>query len=236
LYFGALGSRPYSLGSAPQCGAHGQITEFAGFGTVLGDTWHSSLNDYYWEYGLDDKYDGQKGVSPWPATWNGVLVAFELEALPGGVGNAGVARFTVDWQKHWWKGVDDGSVQISFAPDGLDASLPAYPVVGRWRREYGERLGLFQSGKFYLDWDGDNAWSDADRVVSFDAPGQYPIAADFVPGGGDELGVYVDGQWYIDTNQNYAWDEGPGEDETVSFGDAGSIPIVTRDGWLRDCE
>lgn len=226
--FGSAGSRPYVLGVPDPCGTHAQATEFVGFGVVSGNDWYTSPNDLTWTWGLDEKYNSKQGLAPRPAVWNGRLVAFELKMD----GDAVRGKFTVDWNRSWWK---EPGLEIDFTPPGLMNAVQAFPVIGRWRREYGLRLGLYQAGKFYLDWDGDNAWSDADRVLSFNAPGTYPVAADFVPGGGDEVGVFADGTWYIDSNQNGVWDNAAG-DYTISAGSVGSIPVVARNGWWHDCQ
>jgi hypothetical protein len=239
--FGQGGSRPYVVSSPAACGTHAEATEFAGFGVVYGDSWHTSINDFYWTWGLDEKNDGTRGVSPWPATWNGVLLALELSKIDSVVH----AIFSIDWDRHWWR-TSSGVVEIDFTPEGLSPDVAAYPVIGRWRRDYGERLGLYQDGTFYVDWDGDNAWNaERDHVIHFSAPGDYPAAADFWPGGGDEVALYKDGNWYIDANQNGSWDGMAGGDLIISLGKgdgpgqiptAGSLPVVARDGWKRDCD
>lgn len=232
--FGRASSRPYVISAPAPCGTHGQLSEFAAFGVVYGSQWHNSVNDLYWQWGLDEKHDGMQGVSPWPAVWNGVLVAFELEE--GLEDGRAVGRFTVDWEQRWWRS-PEGVVEIRFAPEGLLADQPAYPIIGRWRREYGQRLGIYQAGKFYLDWDGDNLWDDAlDRVATFSAPGTYPVAADFWRGGGDEIGLYADGIWYIDANQDYEYGGGDITHE-IDVGEVTStVPVVARDGWVHNCE
>jgi hypothetical protein len=230
--FGQAGSRPYVVGSPAPCRTHSEATEFAGFGVVYAGSWHTSLGDFYWTWGLDEKYDGRQGGTPWPAVWNGVLVAFEVTIE----GDDVHAKFSVDWQRHFWRS-STGVVVLDFTPESLSADLPAYPVIGRWRRDHGQRLGLYQGGTFYLDWDGDNAWNaEHDRLLNFLAPGDYPVAADFWAGGGDEVALYKDGTWYIDANQNGTWDGEEGGDVVASFGTVGSLPVVSRDGWTRDCE
>jgi hypothetical protein len=221
--FGGWGSLGFAISSPSPCGTHNTATEFAGFGSVLGKDWYVSYENFQWDWGLDEKHSFNYGISnPQPLAWNGVLVAYELET------------FTVDWGRTSFS-ESAATRAFEFRPP-LDTSRPAYPIIGRWQREYGQRLGVFQDGSFYLDWDGDNAWDPAiDKVRPFGI-GTYPVAADFRPGGDDEIGTYQDGAWFIDWNGNGTFDGVAGGDWEKTFGVEGSTPIVSRDGWLRDCE
>jgi hypothetical protein len=222
--FGLVLSLPFSLGAPAPCGTHGLPTEFAGFGTVLGLHWYPSPTNYHWDFGLDEKYSSEFGAhAPLPASWNGVLVAYEN------------GEFSVDWEKKWWR--EPSTVRrFPFNPNPDSPSI-AYPVIGRWRREYGERLGLYQDGTFYLDWDGDNAWDSGHDRSYFFGVGVYPFAGDFKPGGGDEVGTYEDGTWFIDYDGTGAFESAGDVEWSFSVSDRvhGSMPVLARDGWRRDC-
>lgn len=101
------------------------------------------------------------------------------------------------------------------------------PVVGAWG---GNRLGMGvfdpNTGHWYLDTSGDNAWGQGDVSFQFGDPGDFPVAADFNPAlPGDEIGTFSNGAWYIDMNGNRTWN-GDAGDATWFFGEAGDIPVI----------
>jgi hypothetical protein len=224
---GEPGDIPYAIDAPPPCNSHDQS---AGIGVLRGNQWHNSPDDLWWMFGVDDHYSGVFGIAPSPATWNGVLVAYEK----------GV--FSVDVERAWWAGTLDrpavpkGVVTFDFAPAECAGKSPVLPVIGRWQREYGERLGVYCEGTWLVDYDGNNEWNAEDRVYHFGAPGDVPVVADFTPGGADEIGTFNGGNWRIDSNGNREWDDlVVGGDEIFFIGMSGDLPVVGRDGWYRDC-
>jgi hypothetical protein len=93
-----------------------------------------------------------------------------------------------------------------------------------------DKIGISQTGVWYLDNSGDGAWGAGDSVFSFGgAPGYTPVLGDWNATGFTYIGVYKDGIWYLDWNGNGAWD---GADKVYSFGAPGWMN-VTGD-WNND--
>ena len=84
-------------------------------------------------------------------------------------------------------GFGDG---IFFPSDG------GYPVVGDWDGTKVTRLGYFQGGLWFLDINGDRAFTyGVDRVVVFGASSDFPIVGDWTKTGRQRLGTY--GRAYV---------------------------------------
>ena len=82
----------------------------------------------------------------------------------------------------------------------------------------GTKIGVYQNGAWYLDWNGNGAWDQGiDKQDSFGAAGWKSVVGDWNPAvPGTKIGVYKDGAWYLDWNGNGAWD--PSTDKMYSFG------------------
>ncbi|MBX3411676.1 MAG: hypothetical protein KF708_03070 [Pirellulales bacterium] len=105
-------------------------------------------------------------------------------------------------------------------------------VTGDWNGDGIATIGLFRSGTWILDDNGNGRWDLDDRVVDFGAPGDRPVVGDFDGDGIDEVGVYRHGTWIIDTNHNLQLDD---EDARYELGGPGDIPVVGDwDGDGRD--
>ena len=101
----------------------------------------------------------------------------------------------------------------------------AIPIVGDWDNTGRPRLGLFRSGTWYLDINGDNLFTfGVDQVVSFGAPGDLPVVGDWDNTGRSRIGVYRAGLWFLDINGDNSFTFGV--DCVVAHGVAGDFPIV----------
>lgn len=87
------------------------------------------------------------------------------------------------------------------------------------------QLGVFRSGTWYLDSNGNGAWdSGVDTVGSFGSAGDVAVVGDWNGDGLTEAGVFRGGAWFFDSNGNGVWDAGV--DTAGSFGSASDIPVV----------
>jgi hypothetical protein len=96
-------------------------------------------------------------------------------------------------------------------------------VVGDWNGDGIKSIGIFRSGKWHLDVDGDGRWSVGDGVAEFGQPGDIPVTGDFNGDGVDELGFYRQGVFYLDTNGNRVLDE---NDRVIRLGGENDKPVV----------
>lgn len=108
------------------------------------------------------------------------------------------------------------------SPGGMLAYLAATTVVAQ-----PARIGVFRSGQWYLDANGNGAWDSGTDLAyaSFGGATDIPVTGDWNGDGTTQIGTFRDGQWFLDANGNGAWDAGV--DTTYSsFGQAGDIPVT----------
>jgi len=101
----------------------------------------------------------------------------------------------------------------------------AVPVVGDWDNTGKKRIGIYRSGVWYLDIDGDNLYTPGvDRQVSFGWAGATPVVGDWDNTGRDRLGFFQDGLWYLDLVGDGVLRYTP--QSVFSMGGVGDIPVV----------
>jgi uncharacterized repeat protein (TIGR01451 family) len=89
----------------------------------------------------------------------------------------------------------------------------------------GGNVGVFRSGQWWLDGNGDFAWTGApDKVFWLGGAGDVPIVGDWDNTGVRRVGVFRSGQWWIDMNNDGVWDAQ--HDVVFWYGQAGDIPVV----------
>ncbi len=93
------------------------------------------------------------------------------------------------------------------------------PVVGDWNGDGYSKLGLFESGRWTLDYNGGNQF---DRILSYTAAaGDAPVVGDWNGDGRAKAGVFRSGLWLLD------WNADSGFSRSVPYSSApGDIPVV----------
>ncbi len=108
------------------------------------------------------------------------------------------------------------------------------PVVGDWNGDGRDKIGVYDSGNWYLDYNGNLYWDPGvDKAFGWGSPewtDAVPLIGDWNGDGRTEVGIFRAGIWYLDYNGNGAFD--PGVDKIFGWGDAGSIPVVGD--WNND--
>ena len=116
------------------------------------------------------------------------------------------------------------------------------PVVGDWDNTGWTRIGLFCDGTWYLDMDGDNLFTGADRALNFGWAGVLPVVGDWDNTGRQRLGFFQNGLWFLDLVGDYVVRYNPRSPCTTSdcpviaMGGPGDYPIVgdfANDGHTR---
>lgn len=108
------------------------------------------------------------------------------------------------------------------------------PVIGDWDGDGDDDIGIFRnvgnSGRFYLDTNGDGAWSGpaTDSTFVFGIANDKPVAGDWDGDGDDDIGIVRGGKWYLDQNGNHAWNGTAGGDAVFNFGSPNDRPLVGR--------
>jgi PKD repeat protein len=104
-------------------------------------------------------------------------------------------------------------------------------VVASWQGTGQDKIGVFRSGIWILDGNGNFAWDGTltDIVAGFGMAGDVPVPKDWNGDGQPEIAVFRPGagQWYIDYNGNYQWDgTGSGKDVMTTLGQSGDVAIA----------
>jgi hypothetical protein len=108
----------------------------------------------------------------------------------------------------------NGDSNVASSRNELDAPLPSKQ----------QKLGVYRSGRFYLDADGDGSWDPArDRVVDLGIAGR-PYVSRGERNLPDGVGVLVNGQWYAEGQPLIAWG--------VPASDA--YPVPGAWGWAEE--
>ena len=143
--------------------------------------------------------------------------------------NAGIFRSGFFWLEEV-----DGNQQFNQPPDRAFAfgGVPGdIPIVGDWNGSGTTKVGVFRSsnGLFLLDYDGDGAFTSADKVYDLGLgtqPGDVPVVGDWNGDGRSKIGLFRSGfLWILDTNGNGVFDSG--SDQVIAYGGVGGdVPIV----------
>lgn len=102
-------------------------------------------------------------------------------------------------------------------------------VAGDWNGDGIDTVGVFRSGMWRLDVDGNGQVTDIDEATSYGRAGDVPIVGDFNGDGLDDLGIIRNGKIYLDTNGNREIDA---NDLVVEFDESKGFPIVGK--WAGD--
>ena len=65
------------------------------------------------------------------------------------------------------------------------------PVVGDWNGDGKTKIGVFRSGNWYLDSNGNNSWdAGSDAAYVFGMAGDIPVVGDWNGDGKTKIGVF----------------------------------------------
>lgn len=122
-----------------------------------------------------------------------------------------------------WDGTGTGA-DVAF---GFGATTDT-PIAGDWNGDGFTDIGVFRSGTFYLDNNGNRRWdgNGTDSQFGFSAATDTPITGDWNGDGKTDVGVFRSGTFYLDNNGNRRWDGTPGGDEVRGFSAATDTPVV----------
>jgi len=74
------------------------------------------------------------------------------------------------------------------------------PIAGDWNGDGIDQIGIFRSGQWLLDDDGDGRRAATERPTDFGRPGDEPVVGDFDGDGIDEIAVVRGDVWIIDSD------------------------------------
>jgi hypothetical protein len=118
-------------------------------------------------------------------------------------------------QKYYWQIIANDSLGAN--PSLVSPFTTGPPLPGS--------LGVFRSGQWWLDGNGDFEWTGPpDRVFYLGQAADIPIMGDWTNSGVIRAGVFRNGQWWLDLNNDGMWDAV--HDIVFSFGQTGDVPVI----------
>ena len=112
------------------------------------------------------------------------------------------------------------------------AEVNDVPVVGNWTGCGGDKIGLYRSGKWLLDTNGNGILDGKTIDTRFDSfpakLGDIPVVGDWDGGGRDKIGFFRSGTWVLDKNGNGLWDSTPADSIIKNFMGLLDIPVVGK--------
>ncbi len=113
---------------------------------------------------------------------------------------------------------------------GFGGNANEFPILGDWNHDGRTKVGIFYTGNFVLDYDGDGLYTAADKFfpyITYTAADR-PVIGDWSGNGFSKIGIYRNGFWVLDYNGNGVYDgTSAGGDKFYGFGgNTGEIPIV----------
>ncbi|MGL4944262.1 MAG: SdrD B-like domain-containing protein [Thermoguttaceae bacterium] len=94
-------------------------------------------------------------------------------------------------------------------------------VTGDWSGDGITKIGVYRSGKWQLDYNGDGRFDENDIQVTVEhIAGAIPVTGDFNGDGKTNIGLFHDGEWLLDTDGDFVFDT------SVIFGQAGDTPTT----------
>ncbi|QDU61405.1 Trypsin [Planctomycetes bacterium Pan216] len=115
---------------------------------------------------------------------------------------------------------------LAWTPESVDPEpvpAPEPDAPSSTTLQGGMVIAVVRGDQWYLDADGDGAWSTSDVALPFGTGAEAPVAADWNGDGQDELTYFDNGRWFSDSNPNGAPDA---FDRDVQFGLAGDSPVA----------
>jgi hypothetical protein len=123
------------------------------------------------------------------------------------------------------------------------------PVVGDWNGSRWSKIGVFRSGLWVIDYNGNFQWDGpgaptnpaVDVAATLGQSGDAPVVGDWNKSGKAKIGIFRGGLWVLDYNGNFQWD-GPGApansnlDLAATLGQSGDVAVVgdwNGSGWSK---
>jgi hypothetical protein len=120
-------------------------------------------------------------------------------------------------------GYNGPNVTLNSATYGQAGDIP---LMGDWDGTGKKRIGVFRSGTWYLDMNGNGVIDSGDKTVSFGQAGDLPVLGDWNGTGRIKLGLFRNGAFILDLSGHLSGVPTGLADLTYSFGMTGDIPVV----------
>jgi len=203
------------------------------YSTYLGGQGNDSANAIAVDSMTSAVVAGTTGSSNFPiaasgGNWPGAsLSSFITKLAPSFIAAAAAAPgFVIDtWHNTGYNGPN---VTLTVDSFGLAGDIP---VAGDWTGSGVKRIGVFRSGTWLLDINGDGVLDAGDKTVSFGQAGDLPLVGDWTGTGTLKLGLFRQGTFILDLSGHLSGVPTGISDASYAFGLPGDIPVVSD--WNR---
>jgi hypothetical protein len=168
-------------------------------------TWDGGVNDKAYNFGWN-----ATGVTPMVGDWSG----------------NGLAKIGIYYNGFWYldyngNGIWDGASTDKAYTFGWSGS-GVTPMIGDWNGDGRAKIGIYDNGYWYLDYNGNGVWDGAstDKAYTLGWSGVTPLVGDWSGSGTAKIGIYAGGFWYLDYTGDGVWDW------LSTWGQTGSVPLV----------
>jgi hypothetical protein len=168
-------------------------------------TWDGGVNDKAYNFGWN-----ATGVTPMVGDWSG----------------NGLAKIGIYYNGFWYldyngNGIWDGPGTDKAYTFGWNGS-GVTPMIGDWNGDGRAKVGIYDNGYWYLDYNGNGVWDGAstDKAYTLGWSGVTPLVGDWSGSGTAKIGIYAGGFWYLDYNGDGVWDW------LSTWGQTGDVPLV----------
>lgn len=174
-------------------------------------------------------------VSQWPGS---VLSSFVARLIPNFTLN--IFASPIFYYDVWHDtGYNGPNITLNTSSFGLAGDIP---VAGDWTGSGVKRIGVFRSGTWLLDIDGDGVLDAGDKTVQFGQAGDLPVLGDWNGTGQIKLGLFRQGAFILDLSGHLSGIATGLSDATFLFGLARDLPVAadwnqsgtTKVGVFRD--
>ncbi len=129
------------------------------------------------------------------------------------------------YQSQLWFTSDPWHVS-SYVQSGAYGLPTDLPIVADWDGSGKKRIGIFRSGTWILDVDGNGVLDAQDKTVTFGQAGDIPVVGDWTGTGHIALGLFRSGTFILDLSGHLTGIPTGQSDASFAFGQATDIPIV----------
>ncbi len=115
---------------------------------------------------------------------------------------------TVNAGYYYVKAHKDGVLRRDIIDHVFEFGRPGdIAVAGDWNGDGVSSIGVFNNGKWTIDYDGDGKFTSADKQFVFGQKGDIPVVGKWDNSDVSKIGVYRNGDWYLDQSGNGVMDQ-----------------------------
>jgi hypothetical protein len=131
--------------------------------------------------------------------------------------------FILDLSGHL-TGVPTGKADATYTAFGKAGDIP---VAADWSGSGTTKVGVFRSGEWLVDYNGDGVFNASDKTYTYGQAGDLPVIGDWDSSGHpNKIGVYRNGLWVLDYDGDNAWTVPVLNEMVLAFGGNNFLPLI----------